>query len=57
LNPQFTELPMVFESLMSQLVQDYMEVVRLAATEPDMALLAPILQILERMQNGERRTP
>ena len=57
LQPQFCQLPEVFGLLMGALVGDYLKASRTAGAEPDLALLAPIVEILQRSVGGERESP
>ena len=54
---QFTRLPEIFASLMGALVHDYLNASRAAGAEPDLALLAPVVEILQRLERGEHESP
>ena len=56
LQPQFTRLPEPFAPLMGELVRHYREASRAAGAEPDLALLAPIAEILQRLERGEHES-
>jgi tetratricopeptide (TPR) repeat protein len=53
LAPQFLTLPAAFASWMATMVRNYLKRCQEAETEPDMELLAPLLVVLQRMQEGE----
>lgn len=50
LKPHFLALPQAHAGLMKTLVSNYMESVERAHTKPDMTLLAPVLEILQKSQ-------
>ncbi|MEW6157308.1 MAG: tetratricopeptide repeat protein [Verrucomicrobiota bacterium] len=50
LRPQFLALPEAFAPLIVALVRDYLSATEAAQAEPDLKLLAPILERLEQMQ-------
>ena len=57
LQPQFTRLPEAFGPLMGSLVRDYREASRTDGAEPDLALLTPVVEILQRLERGECESP
>jgi hypothetical protein len=57
LQPQFTRLPEAFGQLMGSLVRAYREISQICGVEADAALLAPIVEILQRLEPGERESP
>ena len=50
LQPQFAKLPEAFAPLMDALIKDYLQAAEAAQLEPDMALLAPALEIFQKLQ-------
>ena len=41
---------------MAALVREYLKASRTVGTEPDLALLAPIVEILRRLEHGEHES-
>ena len=50
LTPAFLRYPAGLMSLMRNLVRDYAEKAQTASIKPDMALLIPILEVMQRLQ-------
>jgi tetratricopeptide (TPR) repeat protein len=52
LSRHFLQQPQMHASLMSYIVQDYMEDMKAAGREPDRKLLAPIIQVLNKVKKN-----
>lgn len=50
LTPAFLRYPVGLMPLMPNLVQDYVMKAQAAGIEPDMALLSPILEVMQRLK-------
>jgi len=55
LTPLFRNAPKQFSRLMGDLSKSYLEGTQRAKTEPDMTLLAPIVEILENLNENSRK--
>ena len=53
LAPFFLHLPTAFADRMAYMVDDYRKACQAAGIEPDEALLAPVVEALQRLQAGE----
>ena len=55
LNPYFAAIPQAHAGLMGFLVKEYLEASEAAGIEPDMELLAPVIQVFQRLQEAPKR--
>ena len=48
----FARYPAAIAPLMAQMLRDYLALCERAGTEPDLAMLAPVLQVFEQMKSS-----
>ena len=53
--PLFQQMPKVFEELMAKLRGDYIQTIEQAQQQPDMAVLAAVLEVLEKLKQNAQK--
>jgi tetratricopeptide (TPR) repeat protein len=55
LTPLFQKMPPAFAQLTGSLIQDYIQACEQAKAEPDLALLAPVMEVFEKLKQNQSK--